>query len=258
MVNQDAVIRCRQSAHDLLHEQLGRVWRGAENLYAPGGQIDDKHRIERDETLPRPHFGGKEIRARDCAPVRPQEGMPRGRTLRDWRQPRRLQDPANRRAAHAMANVLERALDPRVTPCRILCRHPHDELPDFEKYPAPTSLSSVRPLPRNQLAMPSQQPVGRRDGRDLPQGRAAHPVCPRRQPSAIVVGQTQPTPAKLATQEPVFFDEVGDRPLLPALQPASQHRQDHLQRCGVDHEPELISRAGLKDVGPVLEHYGVA
>jgi hypothetical protein len=154
-----------------------------------------------------------------------------------------------------MANVLERALDPRVTPRRILGRHPHDELPDFEKYPAPTSFSSVRPLPRNQLAMPSQQRVGRRDGRDLPQGRAAHPVCPRRQPSAIVVGQTQPTPAKLATQEPVFFDEVGDRPLLPALQPASQHTQDHLQRCGVEHEPELISRAGLKDVGRVLEHF---
>jgi hypothetical protein len=83
----------------------------------------------------------------------------------------------------------------------------------------------------------------------------AHPVCPRRQPSAIVVGQTQPTPAKLATQEPVFFDEVDDRPLLPVVQPASKHTQDHLQRCGFEHEPKPILRAGLKDVGRVLEHY---
>jgi hypothetical protein len=30
-----------------------------------------------------------------------------------------------------------------------------------------------------------------------------------------------------------------------------------LQRRGVDHESELVSRVGLKDVGRVLEHYGM-
>ena len=33
--------------------------------------------------------------------------------------------------------------------------------------------SLSRPFPRNQLPMPSQQRVGRRDGGDLPQGRTA-------------------------------------------------------------------------------------
>jgi CheY-like chemotaxis protein len=34
-------------------------------------------------------------------------------------------------------------------------------------------------------------------------------------------------------------------PPFPAFQPAGQHQQHHLERRGVDHEPELISLAGL-------------
>jgi len=41
---------------------------------------------------------------------------------------------------------------------------------------------------------------------------------------------------------------------LPAVQPAGEHAQHHLQHGGVDHKPELISRAGLKDVGRAMEH----
>jgi hypothetical protein len=102
--------------------------------------------------------------------------------------------------------------------------------------------------------MPAQQRVGRRDRGDLAQGRPAHSVRPRRQPSAIVVGETQSPGPKLAPQEPVLFDQVRDRLPLPAVQPAGQHAQHDLQRRGVDHGVELISRAGLKDVGRVVEH----
>ena len=70
------------------------------------------------------------------------------------------------------------------------------------------------------------------------------------QPAAIVVIQAHPSGPKLARQEPVFFDQVGDRLPLPAIQPAGQHAQHHLQRRGVDHEVELISSARLTDVGP--------
>jgi hypothetical protein len=38
--------------------------------------------------------------------------------------------------------------------------------------------------------------------------------------------------------------------------PAGQHAQHDLQRRGVDHESELISRAGLRDISRVVEHYG--
>ena len=105
--------------------------------------------------------------------------------------------------------------------------------------------------------MPPQQRVRRRDRGDLPEGRPAHPVRTGGQPAAIVVSQAQPPGPKLAPQEPVFFDQVGDRLPLPAVQPAGQHAQHHLQRRGVDHGVELISPARLTDVGRVVEHYAV-
>jgi hypothetical protein len=63
-----------------------------------------------------------------------------------------------------------------------------------------------------------------------------------------------------ATQEPVFFDEVGDRRPFPAGQPAGQSHQQQLTGRGVDHEAELIPRhpAGRRpeDAGRVLGQNG--
>src|SRR4029450_880965 len=99
--------------------------------HAAGSQIDDEHRVVGDQASPRPDRRREEIGTSNGAPVRLKKRLPRGRALWYWRQPRRLQDPPNRRAAHAMTHVLERALDSRVTPGRILGRHPHDELADL-------------------------------------------------------------------------------------------------------------------------------
>jgi hypothetical protein len=105
--------------------------------------------------------------------------------------------------------------------------------------------------------MPPQQGVWRRDRGDLPQARTADLVRSGRQPTAIFVRETQPTSTKLTPQEPVLFDQVRDCLPLPAGQPAGQHTQYHLQRREVNHEPDLISWAGLKDIGREMEHYGV-
>ena len=59
---------------------------------------------------------------------------------------------------------------------------------------------------------------------------------------AIVIREPQPTAAKLTPQEPVLFDQVRDGLSLSAVQPTGQHTQHHLQRHGVDHEAQLISR----------------
>jgi hypothetical protein len=88
-----------------------------------------------------------------------------------------------------------------------------------------------------------------RDRGDLPQRRTAQSVRPRSQSSAIVVGETQSPGPKLALQAPVLFNQVRDGLPLPAVQPAGQHAQHHLQRRGIDHESELTSRRDLKDVG---------
>ncbi len=82
---------------------------------------------------------------------------------------------------------------------------------DPEQHAAACGLPGVGPLPGNQLAMPPQERVRRRDGGDLAHGRAADPVCPGRQPAAIVIRQAHSSVPELPTQIPVLFDEVGDR-----------------------------------------------
>jgi hypothetical protein len=58
--------------------------------------------------------------------------------------------------------------------------------------------------------MPAQQGVRRRDGGDLAQSRTADSVCSRRESTAIIDREAQPTPAKLTPQQPVLFDQVRD------------------------------------------------
>jgi hypothetical protein len=77
---------------------------------------------------------------------------------------------------------------------------------------------------------------------DAAQGAPVHPVRPRGQPASIVVGQTQPPATELPAQEAVLFDQVRQRLPRPALQPAGQHQQQHLEGRWVDHERELISQ----------------
>jgi hypothetical protein len=83
----------------------------------------------------------------------------------------------------------------------------------------------VRPFPRDQLAVPPQQGVWRRDCGDLPQGRTADPVRAGGEPTTIVVREAQPTSAQLLPQEPVLFDQVRDRLAFAAVQPVRQHTQ---------------------------------
>src|SRR5438105_9338411 len=66
----------------------------------------------------------------------------------------------------------------------------------------------------------------------------------------------QATIPELSTQESIFFDEVRDGLSLPPSQPANEHAQHYLQRGGVDHGAELISRRRPKSVGQALGHYG--
>jgi hypothetical protein len=141
----------------------------------------------------------------NMAPVRVQERLPRRRALRDRRQAGRFEDPPNRQAAHAVADVLQRALDPRVAPRRILLSHADDQSPDLEQHAASGS-SAVRPFPRDQLTMPAQQGVRRRDRGHLTQGRTTDSVRSGGQSTAIVITEAQSLLPELAPQEPVLFD----------------------------------------------------
>jgi hypothetical protein len=70
----------------------------------------------------------------------------------------------------------------------------------------------------------------------------ADQVRSRGQPAPIVIREPQAPSAKLTPQDPILFDQVRDGLALPAIQPAGQHNQHHLQGSWVDHELEPISR----------------
>jgi hypothetical protein len=69
---------------------------------------------------------------------------------------------------------------------------------------------------------------------------------PHGESSPVVIGEPQTPPTQLSPQDAILFDQVSDRRPFPAIQPASEDHQQHLERRGVDHEPELISRTGTE------------
>ena len=78
--------------------------------------------------------------------------------------------------------------------------------------------------------------VGVRVGRTLGDPHHADPRVP--EPTTDIVA-----PFPIAIRLP-----------LPALEPAGQHAQHHLQRRGIDHRVEPISSTTLTDVGQGVEH----
>ena len=136
-----------------------------------------------------------------------------------------------------MADVLQRALDPRVAPRRVLLRHPHDQAGGSRQDAAPTGPCSAyvhfRAISwrchRSSVSGVTIVAISRNAARPTRYARTAS----RRRSSSRKRSRCFP---KLAPQEPVLLDQVGDRLPLPAVQPAGQHAQHHLQRRGVDHE----------------------
>jgi hypothetical protein len=124
--------------------------------------------------------------------------------------------------------VLQRALDPRVAPRRILLRHPQDKPSNLQddtalpRLPAYVHFLAIRcRCQRSNVSGVAIVAISR---------KAARPTRPRSQPSAIVAGETQSPCPKLAPQEPVLFEQIRHRLPLPAVQPASEYTQHHLQR----------------------------
>jgi hypothetical protein len=86
--------------------------------------------------------------------------------------------------------ILEGALDPRISPRGILFRHPPDQLADFGKNAATGCFDlSVGPFPGHELPVPAEQCVRRDDRRDVAKCLPAYPVRSRGKSLSIVIGE---------------------------------------------------------------------
>jgi len=96
-----------------------------------------------------------------------------------------------------------RALDPRVAPRRNVRRHRHDQLTDVDEQTSASAALRVCPLAANQLSVPRQQGVGRRDRRNVPQGCAAETVRSGGERAPIVIRGTKPMATQLMPQQTI-------------------------------------------------------
>ena len=101
--------------------------------------------------------------------------------------------------------------------------------------------------------MPPQNHVGRDERRDLTKAATAQPVSVPRQPTAFLIGQTEPA-AHVPAQDAVFLDEVGHRCLLPLVEPADQRSQEHSEGQRVEHGERVYTTDPLSGPrGPSAE-----
>jgi hypothetical protein len=161
--------------------------------------------------------------------------------------PCRLRMLAYRAPCQTVAEIRQRAHNPRVAPVGILAGHLHHQRFSLSLSSAcGNTVGRAIVLPSDQLPVPSQQSLRRDNCCDFRKSAAAESFRFRGEPSALVVGETKSSPAELLTQYPVFLPQVVDCVLLSLSHPASN---------GNDHKPERIetrhrvkpTMAGLPD-----------
>ena len=160
------------------------------------------------------------------------------------------QNARDRRTADAVAQVLQRALNARVAPRRVLSRHPNDQRSKVCLQASGTAAAgAIRPFARHQLAVPAQNGVRRHDGRDLREQPATEPVSQFGEASALAVVETQALPGEPGLQQSILFAQERDDVGLLTMEPAAQGRDQQLER---EHARSL-RHGGDPPVG----HYGI-
>jgi len=93
--------------------------------------------------------------------------------------------------------MILRTLDPCVAPAGVFFRHPDNQLTDLLHHTGTTyTLSWIRPLGGDQLAVPREDRLRRDDGGDLAQGLPAQQLSFGRQSTALVIGKMQSLAAR--------------------------------------------------------------
>jgi hypothetical protein len=126
------------------------------------------------------------------------------------------------------------------------------------------SFRRERPLPGDQLPVPSRDRVGRHDRRDLPQDPSAESATLRREASAVVVGQLEVAPLHPRLEGAGVLCQVLDDVWLLAVDPSRAGHAQHLQGVKIDHHrpillgltPERVWGKGSAEYSDISKHVG--
>ena len=124
-----------------------------------------------------------------------------------------------------MAQVAQRAANPRVTPARVLRGEPdHEQLNagSARWSPDPTASRTVVLL-GDELAVPAQEGLRVHDAGELLQARQPQRPPLGRQPAALVIGEPQPAGTELLAQHTVLLLEVVNRLELAPMHPPAKN-----------------------------------
>lgn len=153
------------------------------------------------------------------------------------------QNALDRAASDRVAEVLQCAFHPRVSPALVFTHHLEHQLDDLLGFPWPpgsTVLASIV-LVRHLFPIPSQDGIGRSERGHLGQQLAAQFHAKNREASSIGVREIQFPVPKLLLEDAVLGHQVVNLLLQRALEPDGQPRCQELQR----HRQHRTERLGL-------------
>ena len=122
-----------------------------------------------------------------------------------------------------MVEVLERALDPRVAPARIVGRHPDDQASDYTI--TQVGLRCLAEVHFRAISSRCHRRMGLASRASRPSQHAAFESQPQhRESSALIVDQPESPAAQLRLERAILFAEKGDYIALLPLEPSKQRR----------------------------------
>ena len=240
---QTAIDRVGHIAGLLLHPRAARLRVDPGDGHAAGSQLDHEEDEVPPEPRPRQHLDGEQIAGRQARPGRLQERLPGhvpaplGRRVDSVV----VQDPLHRGPGDSVAEVRERAADPRVAPPRIVDRHPDHELGDVLSghWSTSTSAGAAIVCLGDQSPVPTQDRIRGDDARDLRQDPPAEFVTAHSESTTLGVRQAK-RPRAQVFEDPILLPEIVDQIVLVTVHPASEREDEELQRRR--HSLRLLGR----------------
>jgi len=123
------------------------------------------------------------------------------------------------------------------------------------------TLSRIRPLGGDQLAVPREDRIRSYDRGDLAQGLPAQRLSFGRQSTALVIGKMQSLAARpeLFFEDAVLFNQISDHARLVTANPASERSQEELQMDGFNHAASVsnVRQVVALKFDRIFGHYGL-